>query len=94
MAVYRVTSGSCAGGNLVLTQIGCAVGGSTNGANVPSITLPTASLVANEVLYVRIDGQWQWARYEMNGRGVGYVIVDNERGYSLDKIQAIDYERR
>ncbi|MEO8590782.1 MAG: hypothetical protein ABI432_15510 [Flavobacteriales bacterium] len=65
MAVYRVTSGSCAGGNLVLTQIGCAIGGSTNGVNMPMLTLASAGLVANEILYVRIwrqngvDGTFQ-----------------------------------
>lgn len=53
-AVYRIASGSCGGGDLSLTQIGCSTGGSANSATMPVLTLPGAGLVANETLYIRV----------------------------------------
>lgn len=56
MQVYRVGSGSCAGNNLNLVAIGgttCSVGGSTNSAAMPTLSL-TTGLVPGETLYIRL----------------------------------------
>lgn len=52
-AIYRVASGSCAGNNMVLTQLVCAFGGSTNGPNMPFTSLAAAGVVPGETLYIR-----------------------------------------
>jgi hypothetical protein len=52
-AIYRVTSGSCAGSDLVLSQIACVLNGSTTAATMPFANLSAASLTPGETLYVR-----------------------------------------
>jgi len=43
------------------------------------------------VLYVKINGQWQWARYEMTGEGVGYFIYNADRTIDAAMIDGIDW---
>ena len=58
IAVYRVVSGSCAGGNLSLAQIdlACVTGGSTQGNSnlMPGSFLINQPTLANQTLYVRV----------------------------------------
>lgn len=56
MEVYRRVSGTCAGNNLNLAQIGvgnCSTGGSTNSATMPILNLVTG-LIPGETLYIRV----------------------------------------
>jgi len=53
MAIYRVVSGNCTG-SLTLTQLACQPGNSTNNPAMPVVTLSGATLVAGEILYVRV----------------------------------------
>jgi hypothetical protein len=53
-AIYRVASGTCAGNNLVLTQLNCVLNGSPTAATMPFASLPAASLVPGERLYIRM----------------------------------------
>jgi hypothetical protein len=53
-AIYRRTSGTCAGGNMVLTQLACTLNGSPTAATMPSTSLAAAGLVPGETLYIRM----------------------------------------
>ena len=53
-AIYRVASGTCAGSDLVLTQLNCVLNGSPTAATMPYASLPAASLVPGETLYIRL----------------------------------------
>ena len=52
-AVYRVASGSCAGNDMVLTQLACALNGSPTAATMPYTSLAAAGLTPGETLYIR-----------------------------------------
>jgi hypothetical protein len=90
-AVYTAT-GSCAGGNLSLTQVpagqgGCVVGGSTNqsGGLMPTSTI--TGLAPGTTVYVRVwrqtanDGTFQiCARNPVNPAGCYYTLRLNDSG--------------
>ena len=83
MAVYRVASGSCAGGNLALTQLNCQTVGPVPASNpMPQVTVPSAGLSPGETLYVRVwrqtgtDGSFQFCarRNDLVPGGCNYSL--------------------
>lgn len=64
IAIYRVSSGNCGAGNLVLNQLSCQVVGPAADP-MPQVTLAASTLTPGETLYVRVwrqtgaDGTFQ-----------------------------------
>lgn len=43
-------------------------------------------------LWIKVEGKWQWGRFEVGSQGQGYFVLDG-KCCDLDAVGAIDYEK-